>query len=319
MAPRASWKGFLNLSLVSVPVKAYSAGNSGSQIRLNQLCSTCHSRIKQKTVCPACGDLERSAIVKGYEYAKDQYVVIDLDELDKLRAADEGKAIKIDTFVPPDQVDPIHFSESSYFLLPDGAAGQKPYSLLHRAMMDKSLTCVAKVVLHNKEQLVLIRPLDELLCMTVLRYASQVKSTAAFVDERSDSEVTDAEYELAATLIRETTTTEFDLGAYRDQYTDRLTKVIEAKVSGEEIVEAPSADAPNVINLMDALKASVAKAQASGAEGAVKAPGETPVTAKRVAKTKKKAAKKKSTESLAKSLAEPRKRKKATPRKKRTG
>jgi DNA end-binding protein Ku len=292
-------------------VKAYSASNSGSQIRLNQLCSSCHSRIRQKTVCPACGDLERSAIVKGYEYAKDQYVVIDLDELDKLRAPDEGKAIKIDTFVPPDQVDPIHFSESSYFLLPDGAAGQKPYSLLHRAMIDKSLTCVAKVVLHNKEQLVLIRPLDELLCMTVLRYASQVKS--------SDSEVTDAEYKLAATLIGETTTAEFDLGVYRDQYIDRLTKVIEAKVSGEEIVEAPSADAPNVINLMAALKASVAKAQAGGADGAVKASSESPTTAKRVAKTKKKVAKKKSTESLAKSLAEPGKRKKATTRKKRTG
>ncbi|MBP85832.1 MAG: hypothetical protein CMJ64_03805 [Planctomycetaceae bacterium] len=194
MAPRASWKGSLNLSLVSVPVKAYSASNTGSQVRLNQLHSECNSRITQKLTCPLCGDIERSEIVKGYEYAKDQYVVVDLEELEKLREEDEGKAIKIDAFVAPESIDPIYFSESSYYLLPDNAAGQKPYELLHRSMSEKNIYCVANVVLHNKEQVVLVRPMDDLLCTTTLRYANQVKATSSFDDERVETVVSDAEY-----------------------------------------------------------------------------------------------------------------------------
>ena len=146
MAPRSSWKGFLNLSLVSVPVRAYSATDSSGTIRLNQLHAECNSRVQYKTACPICGDIPRSEIVKGYEYAKDQYVVIDLEELEKLRAQDEGKAIRIDKFISPDQLDPIYFNDTSYYLVPDGAAGQKPYALLMKAMQDKSLYCVARIV-----------------------------------------------------------------------------------------------------------------------------------------------------------------------------
>ena len=324
MAPRASWKGFLNLSLVSVPVKAYSASNSGSQIRLNQLCTKCNSRIKQKIVCPVCGDLERSEIVKGYEYAKDQYVVIDLDELQKLRAEDEGKAIKIDSFIHPADLAPLYYSDSSYFLVPDGPAGQKPFALLHRAMSERTLCCVANVVLHNRDQLVLVRPLDDLLCMTVLKYSQQVKTTSAFDDELVDSNISQAEFDLATTLIAETTIERFNLEKYHDQYTSRLTTLIEAKVNGQEVVEAPTAEGPNVINLMEALKASVAKAQgasdqpsasSNGTEGQAKA---KPTTTKR-GQTKKRAAAKPD-EVLADQLANPPKRKKKTAnRKKRTG
>ena len=313
MAPRASWKGFLNLSLVSVPVKAYSASNSGSQIRLNQLHAECNSRIKQKLTCPVCGDIERNEIVKGFEYAKDQYVVVDLDELEKLRAEDEGKAIKIDMFVSPEAVDPLYFTESSYFLLPDGAAGQKPYELLRRSMSEKDLCCIASVVLHNKEQVVLVRPLDNLLCMTTLRYSNQVKTTASFDDELVETTVSDAEYQLAAALIDETTSDEFDLAAYKDQYTEKLTQLIEAKVNGQEVVEAPSLEAPSVINLMDALRASVQKAQDSRDEKPAPtqkkaAPKKAPK--KTVAKTKK---------ALAEELASPGKRKKGTKGKTKTG
>jgi DNA end-binding protein Ku len=316
MAPRASWKGFLNLSLVSVPVKAYSSSNSGSQLRLNQLHAECNSRIKQKLTCPVCGDIERSEIVKGYEYAKDQYVVVDLDELEKLRAEDDGKAIKIDTFVQPDAVDPIQFSETNYFLLPDGAAGQKPFALLHRALVEKDLHCVANVVLHSKEQLVLIRPMDELLCMTTLKYAHQVKATSSFDDERVETVVADAEYALAATLIDETTSDDFDLSQYKDQYTEKLTQLIEAKVSGQEVVEAPSLETPNVINLMDALKASVEKAQESGDAGAAKSPTTKKPAARKTAKKK---APSKSKKALVETLAGSGKQKKAAKRKSKTG
>lgn len=317
MAARASWKGFLNLSLVSVPVKAYSASNSGSQVRMNQLHAECNSRIKQKLTCPVCGDIERSEIVKGYEYAKDQYVVIDLDELDKLRAEDDGKAIKIDKFVRPETIDPIQFSESSYYLLPDGAAGQKPYELLHRSMSEKNLYCIANVVLHNKEQLVSVRPMDNLLCMTTLRYATQVKATSAFDDERIETVVSDAEYDLAATLIDETTAIEFDLAAYKDEYTEKLTQLIEAKVNGQEVVEAPSLEAPNVINLMDALKASVQKAQETRDTEPAPSLAKKKAAPKKAAPKKKTASKTKT--ALAEELASPGKRKKPPKKKTKTG
>ena len=99
MPPRASWKGFLNLSLVSVPVKAYTSSNSTGSVKLNQLHNECNSRVNYKTSCPVCGDISRDQIVKGYEYAKDQYVVIDLEEMEKLRSSDEGRAIRIDKFI----------------------------------------------------------------------------------------------------------------------------------------------------------------------------------------------------------------------------
>jgi DNA end-binding protein Ku len=314
MAPRASWKGFLNLSMVSVPVKAYTSSNSGSQVRLNQLHAACNSRIKQKTVCPLCGDVARDDIVKGYEYAKDTYVVVDLEELEKLRSKDEGRAIRIDCFVEPSAIDPIHFSDSHYFLVPEGAAGQKPFALLRQTMVTKGLHCVAKVVLHNKEQLVLVRPVENLLCMTVLKYATQVKSTEAFKDEVAEVAISDAEVELANTLIDETTAGEFDLDVYKDEYTEKLTQLIEAKVSGEEIVEAPSAETSNVINLMEALRASVQRAQADVTP--------SPASQARKPASRKKAAAKESGAAqklLADQLSKPKKKKAAARRKKKSG
>ncbi|MCA9211613.1 MAG: Ku protein [Planctomycetales bacterium] len=259
MAPRVTWKGFLNLSLVSVPVKAYTSSNSGGSITLNQLHAECNSRVNYKTSCPVCGDISRSDIVKGYQYAKDQYVVIDLDELEKLRTKDETRAIRIDKFVAPGKIDPVHYTDTHYYLLPDGPAGQKPYALLIAAMQVKDVECIAQVVLHNKEQLVLVRPLEGLLCMTVLKYATQVKSIEQFTDELNPVEVSDAELQLAGTLIDETTVDDLDLSEYTDVYTERLNQLIESKVEGKQLVVPPQADTPDVVDLMDALKASVAQ------------------------------------------------------------
>lgn len=265
MALRSSWKGFLNLSLVSVPVSAYSASDSAGSIQLNQLHHECNSRIKYSTVCPMCGDVSRDEIVKGYEYAKDQYVIIDLDELEKLRAKDEAKAVRIDCFVAPQDLDPIHFGETSYFLTPDGVAGQKPYSLIRKVMTDKNLYCIARIVLHNKDQLVVIRVVDGVLCMTGLKYATQVKSTSLFRDMIPQSELSKDELRLADTLITDSMRGPFDLADYKDVYTERLQQLIQAKVEGREIVAAPTAEVPPVINLMDALKASVAQARSQAA------------------------------------------------------
>lgn len=323
MPPRASWKGFLNLSLVSVPVKAYTATNTGGQIRLNQLHSVCNSRIKQPAMCSVCGEIPRDEIVKGYEYAKDQYVVLDLKELDKLRSEDEGRAIRIDAFIRPEAIDPVHYSDSNYYLVPDGPAGQKSYALFHQAMARESLHCVARVVLHNKEQLVLVRPLERLLCMTVLKYTSQVKLPAAFDDELAEAEVSDTEYELARTLVEQTTVAEFDLSSYKDEYTDKLTQLIEKKVAGEEIIGAPAVESGQVISLMDALKASVEQAASVGENSPVKVGGtrkRKAVKKKTATAARKKAAAQKSqlSELLAEELAKP-KRKTPAKRKKKSG
>lgn len=306
MPPRASWKGFINLSLVSVPVKAYTASNTGNQIRLNQLHAKCNSRVKQQLVCPVCGEIPRDEIVKGYEYAKNQYVVIDLDELDKLRAEDDGRAIRIDTFVSPDAIDPIYYSETNYYLVPDGAAGQKSYALLHRAMKTEQIHSVAKVVLHKKEHLVLIRPVESLLCMTTLRYSSEIKSPASFEDELLDTKVTSEEFALAKTLIQQSTTEPFDLSPYQDEYSQKLTRIIEAKVNDQEIVAPPAAEstAP-VLNLMEALRASVSrsaspiqnkgrKSRTSRKKAAQASKTSTPLAEELAKPTRKKARKRKS-------------------------
>ena len=158
MPPRSSWKGFLRVSLVSLPVKGYSASSSnGASIRLNQLHAQCHCRIKQPRVCPLHGELGSDQIVSGYEHAKDQYVIVDPQELDKLRTAND-KAITVDKFVAAEVIDPIYHAGKTYYLVPDGPVGQKPYRLLYQTMISRKLHAVARVVLARKEQLVLVRP-----------------------------------------------------------------------------------------------------------------------------------------------------------------
>ena len=265
MAARSTWKGFLQLSLVSIPVKAFTASaGSSSEVSLNQLHEDCHSRINYKKSCPVHGEVPNDEIVMGYEYAKGQYVVIDTDELDKLRT-EADKAVRIDAFAPANTVDPLFFSGKTYYLTPDGPTGQKGYGLLRQAMEDDQLCAVARVVLHGKEQVVLLRPAERLIAMSVLSYESQVRHPAAFDDEVVEATFTSDEMKLTKTLIQATTVDEVDLSQYKDEYTAKLTKLIELKVEGKEVVAAPS-EAQPVINLMEALKASVARAQGAPAE-----------------------------------------------------
>jgi len=261
MAARSSWKGFLKLSLVSVPVKAYTAtASGGGEIHLNQLHGECHSRIQYKKVCPIHGEVKGDEIVSGYEYSKGQYVVVDPDELNKLRTEDD-KAIKIDTFVAPGTFDPVYYSGKGYYLVPDGPVGEKPYVLLHQAMVEENRHAVAQIVLHGREQTVLLRPLEKLLVMSVLNYDHQVTKPSAFEEEVPQVDIAAQELKLAKTLIGVSTAKTFDFAAYKDVYTEKLTKLIEAKIAGEEIVAAPVHEHAQIINLMDALKASVANAQ----------------------------------------------------------
>lgn len=270
MAAHASWKGFLKLSLVSVPVKAYTATATGSDITLHQLHAKTHARIQYKKFAPEVGEVSGDQIVKGYEYAKGQYVIVDEEELDKLRT-ESDKSVRIDGFIKTEQLSSIYLGGRTYYLTPDGPVGQKPYSLLLKRMAAIGVAAIAEVVISQKEQVVLLRPLDGVLAMTVLIRKDEVKPATAFKDEIAETESSEAEVSLADTLIQASMLKDFDYARYKDLYKEKLTKLIQLKIEGKEVIQVHDPEEPKIINLMEALKRSVAEAQAAGStEGAEK-------------------------------------------------
>ncbi len=261
MAPHATWKGSLNLSLVSLPVKAYAAATTGGDgPKLNQLHEGCNCRIRQPKTCPTHGPVSADEIVMGYQYAKDQYAVVDLAQMDKLRSPGRSKVIHVDAFVRREVIWPVYYSDKHYYLLPDGPAGQRPYALLHQAMVERGVQAVAQVVLARREQWVLLWPLERLLCMTVLKYAAQVRSPADYTRELADCEANEEERALAMTLVDQRTQHQFDPTHYKDQYAEKLTQLVDAAVNGKQLVAAPADEPRQVLSLLEALKASVDQA-----------------------------------------------------------
>jgi DNA end-binding protein Ku len=258
--PRSTWKGYLKLSFVSVPVKAYSANTGSSSVQLNQLHRLCHNRIRYRKTCPEHGEVPNDEIVSAYEYAKDQYVVIDPKELKTLRARSE-RAVNVEAIVSHDAIDPLYFTENAYYLLPDGAIGQRPYALIQQALAEERRCAIARAVLYGREELVMIRPADDLLAMTALKYDAEVVHPEALADELETPSLTAAETNLTRTLLKAFAKPKFTLAAFKDEYVEQLTELIEAKVSGKQIVAAPVEEEPPVINLLDAPKKSVAAAQ----------------------------------------------------------
>jgi DNA end-binding protein Ku len=279
--PRASWKGFIRLSLVSVPVEGYTASASGeTQIALNQLHDECGARIRYKKVCEVHGEVNNDEIVMGYQYAKDQYAVIDPEELNKLRS-EADRSINVDRFVDPSTIDPIYYAGKTYYLAPNGKAGEKPYALLNRAMSDENVIGLAQVVISNREQLVALRPVGKLLVISVLNYAANVREPEEYEKLLHDGEVSPQELKLAKTLISATRMEAPELEEYHDLYNERLTALVEAKVEGHEVATAPRQAAPPVINLMDALRASLQKRGKAAPKKVERKPSRRPAAAKK--------------------------------------
>jgi len=256
MPGHAFWKGFLRISLVSIPVKAYSATRADERISLNQLHAECKSRIQYKKTCPVHGEVRADEIVSGYEFDKGQYVVIDTDELDKLRT-EKDRAIGVETFVKAGTIDALQLSGKNYFVLPDAPMGQKPYQIIVETMAQQKVEGIAQVVLGRREQLVLIRPKDGVLVMSTLSYAKEVKAADEFTGDIHKESLNKQELQLAGQLIGAMTEKKVDLNRFPDDYNEKLSQLIDAKVAGKELVAAPEAPAPKVINLMDAIKASM--------------------------------------------------------------
>ncbi len=263
MASRSVWKGFIRFSLVTIPVKAYTgAVTGGGGIALNQLHRVCNSRITQKKRCPIHGDIPTDEIVSGYEFDDGKYVIIDPEELEKLRTPSE-KAVTITAFIKPDVLDARYFTGRTNFLVPDGPIGQKPYGLLHRAMVEENRYAFCQVAINGKDQIVLLRPVGNLLAMSFLNFAADLKNPAEFKDEVVSSEPSEQELAMAKMLTETLASDDFDVTQYKDNYTEKLTALIQAKVEGKQIVAPAAEDAPQITNLVEALQKSLAQAKAN--------------------------------------------------------
>jgi DNA end-binding protein Ku len=275
VAPRPAWKGYLRISLVTVPVQAYtgSSGSTdeGSPIRFNQLHRECHSRIKYMKTCPIHGEVPNDEIVSGYEYAKGQYVEINPDELAELRPEGE-RAISVEGFVHPDTIDPAYLSGKTYFLTPDGTLGQKPYQLIQEAMASEGLNAIARMKITTREHLARVRAEDGLLIVDLLQYAAQVKDPAPFKEELVDTRPTAPERKLTRQLISSMVDDNLDLSERTDAYTDRVRELIEAKVQGKQVVVPQPVEEPPIVNIMDALKRSMKEASGKKAKTAESRP-----------------------------------------------
>lgn len=294
MAPRTSWKGFIKLSLVSVPVRAFTANDTSAEVRLNQLHRDCHGRVRYHKACAEHGELRSDEIVSGYEYSKNQYVVVEPDEVQALRTQAD-KSIQIDGFVPLNEVAPRYQAGKTYYLLPDGIPGERPYALLHRGMEESGTQAIAQVVISGREQLAALRPMGRLLTLSLLHYPKKVRPLDDYEKELEQIECSDEEMELTRTLIRASTLQDFKLGGYQDAYVNKLRELIRLKVEGEEIVQVPDPEEPKILNLMEALKRSVAEARSTTADSEVAATGAAKKPRRKMAKTSKKTAAKKAT------------------------
>ncbi|HYE24983.1 MAG TPA: Ku protein [Clostridia bacterium] len=255
------WSGYLTFGLISMPVRLFS-GARGESIGFHMLHRDDMSRIKQQLYCPVDDRVvERSEIVKGYEYRKGEYVVIEPEEIKKIEPK-TAKAMEILQFVRADEVDPIYF-ESSYFIMPE-EAGQRPYALLAKAMNDSGYMAIAKLTMHNREYTVILRPHRNGLMLHTMYYANEVRSVDGFGEERAD--LKEGELKVANQLI-EALADKFEPERFHDTFQDNLKELIKARVEGREItpVEKPGKLAP-VVDLMDALKQSLAQMNKRPAE-----------------------------------------------------
>ena len=256
MPPHSVGSGVLSFGLVSIPVKMYTATSSAG-VSFNLLHEKCGSRIKQQQVCPVCNEVvDRSALVKGYEFAKDQYVRFTEEELKGLEG-EASKVIDIAEFVPLEQVDPIYF-EKTYYLGPD-KGGEKPYRLLSDAMIKTGRVALAKFVMRGKESLVLIRPSEDGLMLHTMYFADEVRDFGE-VDKGASAAIKPGELDLAKRLIDELSGAEFKPEKYQDEYRQRVLSAADSKVEGKEVTAiGPQVQRTQVIDLMDALKQSLEK------------------------------------------------------------
>ena len=279
MAPRASWKGYIKLSLVSCPVKMFPATSASERITFNQLHKDTHNRINMKPVDPELGLVERSDLVKGYEYEDKQYVIIDESDLDAVRI-ESSHTMNIEAFVDEDEVDVI-YQDAPYYLAPDGAMAEETFAVLREAMRRSGKLAIARLVMSSRERVITIGARENGMFVTTLRNPNEVRGTAEYFGNIPDVKADEEMLQLAEKLI-EQKVKHFDPKDYEDRYEVALMNMIREKLKGHKPIIAAAPERGNVINLMDALKASLgtakpaapskAKAEPAAAKPAAKKP-----------------------------------------------
>jgi DNA end-binding protein Ku len=267
MAARATWKGFLKVSLVNIPVKVFPATESSATISFNQLHAECQTRIQQKRWCPTCNkEVANTELVKGYEFEKGRYVVMTEDDIDKVRPA-STRVIDLVQFDEAGALDPMYV-DRTYYLAPDGQVAADAFAVMREGMKGK--IGIGKLALYGREYLVAVKPFDKGLVMYTLHHAAEIRGTEGIEELATiPAKVRPEEVNLARQVIG-TFEKKLDLADYRDEYREGLQRIIDAKVAGEEVVAPAVEMPPKVVNLMEALRKSLDSASA-GKKSQVKA------------------------------------------------
>ena len=284
MAPRPTWKGYLKVSLVTIPVKVFPATESAAALSFNQLHAECQTRIQQKRWCPHCErEVSSAELAKGYEFEKGRYVVVADEDLQKVRV-ESTRVIDLAQFTDESAIDPIYV-DKAYYLAPDGPMAASAFAVMREGMAGKA--GIGKVALYGREYLVAIRPQKKGLVMYTLHHDAEIRSIDQ-IEELSSlpSKVKPEEMKLARQVIA-TFDGELNLKDYKDEYKEGLRKIIEAKIAGEEIVAPEEQEPPKVVDLMEALRRSLDSVSADKKKSA-KAIFKKPVTKAKAANGTKK-------------------------------
>jgi DNA end-binding protein Ku len=256
MKPRSIWTGFLKISLVTVPIRVYTALNPGEKVAFNQLHKGCNRRLRQKLVCPVHGEVGRDCIVKGYEYCTDQFVTVDESDLAKIRL-ETTRILELFQFVQPGEVDPV-FLDSPYYVGANGPAAAESFGVVREALRRTKLMAIGRVVISGKEKLVALKPLGMGFGFFTLRHLSEIRPVADYFQDVPPITCDQAQLALAQQLIQGKCAP-FDSSAFHDRYQAALLELIQNKVKGTEPVLVPRNDAVQIIDLMSALRQSMAQ------------------------------------------------------------
>jgi DNA end-binding protein Ku len=254
MPARPTWKGYLKISLVNIPVKVFPATDAAATLSFNQLHAECQTRIQQKRWCPNCQrEVPNTDIVKGYEFEKGRYVVVGEEDIEKVRV-ESTRVINLETFTDDTAIDPIYL-ERPYYLAPDGAVAREAFAVIREGMQGKA--GIGKVALYGREYLVKVQPRERGLVMYTLRHANEIRSMEAIEElDEMPKTVKPDEVKLARQVIG-TFEGDVDFTSYKDDYQVGLREIIDAKIEGREVVTQEIEAPPKVVNLMDALRKSL--------------------------------------------------------------
>jgi DNA end-binding protein Ku len=278
MAARATWKGFLKISLVNIPIKVFPATESSGSISFNQLHGECQTRIQQKKWCPHCNrEVPNSEIVKGFEFEKGRYVVLSEEDFEQVRPA-STRVIDLVQFADDSAIDPMYV-DRTYYLAPDGKMAADAFAVMRDGMQGK--VGVGKLALYGREYLVAVRPHQRGIVMHTLHHAAEIRNIDT-IDELDTvpERVKPEEMKLARQVIQ-TFEQPLNLSDYKDEYRDGLQRIIDAKITGEQVVATEDAAPPKVVNLMEALRKSLDTVSAAKKKPAKAAAAKPAAQAKR--------------------------------------